>query len=66
MLSKVIENFRNMLLMSLLPYRDMLSKSGIEITPYDESDDETQTIIIGIKIIFHSPEVYEKFKGGKI
>jgi len=65
MMDKVVKNIAKMLYTSLLPYKPLLDKAGIEVKEYDEADDETQTVIIGIKLIFHNPEVYMKFKGEK-
>lgn len=66
MLKKTFETFRNMLITSLTPYKPLLDKAGIQITAYEENDDETNTVIIGVKIIFLNPEAYSKFKGGKL
>jgi hypothetical protein len=38
---------------------------GMNVTEYAKEDDEKLEVIIGIKISFSNPEVYEKFIGRK-
>jgi len=61
-LEKLIENLRNTFKVAVTPYKAMLMKAGIEMVVYDEIDDETQTAIVGIKIIVNNPEVWQKLK----
>jgi hypothetical protein len=61
-LEKLIQNLRNTFKVAVTPYKAMLMKAGIEMVVYDEVDDETQTAIVGIKIIVNNPEVWQKLK----
>jgi hypothetical protein len=61
-LDKLIQNLRNTFKIAITPYKATLMKAGIEMVVYDEVDDDTQTAIVGIKIIVNNPEVWEKLK----
>jgi len=61
-LEKLIQNLRNTFKIAITPYKTTLIKAGIEMVVYDEIDDDTQTAIVGIKIIVNNPEVWQKLK----
>jgi hypothetical protein len=61
-LDKLIQNLRNTFKIAITPYKATLMKAGIEMVVYDEVDDDTQTAIVGIKIIVNNPEVWQKLK----
>lgn len=62
---KAMKNFGKMLQTALLPYKPMLDRSGISIVEYEETNEDLNYIIFGVKIIFPNQELLKKFVGEK-
>jgi len=62
---RLVSTFSSTLLSALAPFRMQMETVGMNVTEYAKEDDEKLEVIIGIKIIFANPEVYEKFIGRK-
>jgi len=62
---KLVSAFSSTLLSSLAPFRMQLDSAGMNVIEYSEENDDQLYVVIGIKITFNNPEVYEKFVGRK-
>jgi len=62
---KLVSAFSNTLLTSLAPFRMQMESVGMNIVEHSEENDEKLYVVIGLKISFSNPEVYEKFVGRK-
>ena len=63
---RLVSTFSSTLLSALAPFRMQMESVGMNVTEYAKEDDEKLEVIIGIKISFANPEVYEKFVGRKM
>jgi len=62
---KLVSAFSQTLLTSLAPFRTQMESVGMDVLEYSHEDDQNMQVIIGIKITFSNPQVYEKFIGRK-
>jgi hypothetical protein len=62
---RLVSGFSSTLLSALAPFRMQMESVGMDVREYSEERDDKLEVIIGIKISFSNPEVYEKFVGRK-